>query len=42
MAAVIDRSQLAEVALNEDEYRVIVRAIGRDPNDLELGMFGAL
>src|ERR1700731_3031268 len=42
MAAVIDRSQLAEVALNEDESRAIVRAIGRDPNDLELGMFGAL
>jgi phosphoribosylformylglycinamidine synthase II len=42
MAAVIGRSQLAEVALNEDEYRAIVRAIGRDPNDLELGMIGAL
>jgi phosphoribosylformylglycinamidine synthase len=33
---------LAEVALSEAEYRAIVRAIGRDPNDLELGMFGAL
>ena len=42
MAAVIDRSQLAQVALTEAEYRAIVRAIGRDPNDLELGMFGAL
>src|ERR1700737_19899 len=42
MAAVIGRLALAEVALNEDEYRAIVRAIGRDPNDLELGMFGAL
>jgi phosphoribosylformylglycinamidine synthase subunit PurL len=42
MAAVIDRSALAAVALNAHEYGAIVRAIGRDPNDLELGMFGAL
>src|SRR6202165_4368520 len=42
MAAVIDRSALAAVALTEEEYRAIVRAIGRDPNDLEVGMFGAL
>src|SRR6202165_2296787 len=37
MVAVIGRSTLAE-----DEYRAIVRAIGRDPNDLEIGMFGAM
>src|SRR5438105_4996752 len=42
MAIAVRRAQLQEVALNEDEYRAIVRAIGRDPNDLELGMFGAL
>jgi phosphoribosylformylglycinamidine synthase len=42
MAIAVRRAQLEEVALNEDEYRAIVRAIGRDPNDLELGMFGAL
>ncbi len=42
MAAVIDRSALAAVALTEEEYRAIVRAMGRDPNDLEAGMFGAL
>src|SRR5438128_12381327 len=42
MAIAVRRAQLDEVALNEDEYRAIVRAIGRDPNDLELGMFGAL
>src|SRR5438477_8537727 len=42
MAIAVSRAQLQEVALNEDEYRAIVRAIGRDPNDLELGMFGAL
>jgi len=33
---------LAALALTEDEYRRIVRLIGRDPSDLELGMFGAL
>jgi phosphoribosylformylglycinamidine synthase II len=42
MAAVIDRSALAAVALNADEYQAIVRILGRDPNELELGMFGAL
>src|SRR2546428_13675542 len=35
-------AQLDAVALEEDEHRTIVRALGRDPNDLELGMFGAL
>src|SRR5260370_15969111 len=42
MAVTIARAQLEGVALNEEEYRAIVRAIGRDPNDLELGIFGAL
>jgi phosphoribosylformylglycinamidine synthase subunit PurL len=42
MAAVIDRLALAAVALNHDEYQAIVRLLGRDPNALELGMFGAL
>src|SRR5438874_498141 len=42
MPAVIDRSALAAVALDEEEYGAIVGAIGRDPNDLEIGMFGAL
>lgn len=42
MPAVIDRSALTADALTQDEYRAIVRAIGRDPNDLEVGMFGAL
>src|SRR5579864_4571908 len=41
--AVADRqAQLQAVALNAAEYRAIVDAIGREPNDLELGMFGAL
>src|SRR2546426_10371612 len=42
MAVAIKREQLDAVALNEEEYRAIVRAIGRDPNDLGIGMFGAL
>src|SRR5213595_3052437 len=42
MPAVIDRSALAPVALNEEEYGAIAQALGRDPNDLELGIFGAL
>jgi phosphoribosylformylglycinamidine synthase subunit PurL len=42
MAIAVGRAQLEEVALNEDEYRAIVRALGREPNNLELGMFGAL
>jgi phosphoribosylformylglycinamidine synthase subunit PurL len=33
---------LRAVALTEAEYRQIVTALGREPNDLELGMFGAL
>ena len=42
MAVAVPRSQLAGVALDESEYASIVRAIGREPNDVELGMFGAL
>ncbi|MDQ6710887.1 MAG: phosphoribosylformylglycinamidine synthase subunit PurL [Candidatus Dormibacteraeota bacterium] len=42
MAVALRRSQLAGVALDETEYAAIVRLIGRDPNEVELGMFGAL
>ena len=28
--------------LTEDEYRLVVDALGRTPNDVELGMFGAM
>ena len=41
-AVAVGQSQLAAVALNADEYQAIVRALGREPNELELGMFGAL
>ena len=33
---------LAEVALSSDEYRLIVEKLGRAPNGVELGMFGAM
>ncbi len=38
----IDTRVLADVALTEAEYARIVEQLGREPNDLELGMFGAL
>ena len=33
---------IAELALTEAEYRRIVDLLDREPNALELGMFGAL
>ncbi len=33
---------LREVALTRDEYSLIVRLLGRQPNAVELGMFGAM
>ena len=42
MATAVRSTQLAAVALNDDDYRAIVKALGRDPNEVELGMFGAL
>jgi phosphoribosylformylglycinamidine synthase len=36
------RAQLRAVSLDEAEYRAILEAIGREPNELELGIFGAL
>jgi len=41
-AARIDDRKLREVALTHDEYRVIVEALERQPNDVELGMLGVL
>lgn len=32
----------AAVGLTEDEYRTLVRILGREPNYLELGMFGVM
>src|SRR5919201_1015717 len=33
---------LDEIALTAEEYREIVRRLGREPTELELGMFGAM
>src|SRR5438046_4886080 len=38
----LDERKLREVALPRDEYRVIVEALKRPPNDIELGMLGVL
>ncbi|HEX3629704.1 MAG TPA: phosphoribosylformylglycinamidine synthase subunit PurL [Candidatus Dormibacteraeota bacterium] len=42
MAVALRTAQLRAVALTDDEFGAIVRALGREPNDLELGMLGAL
>ncbi|HEX9069234.1 MAG TPA: AIR synthase related protein, partial [Ktedonobacterales bacterium] len=41
-AAQPDDRVLAEVALSRDEYAEIVRLLGRAPNSVELGIFGAM
>lgn len=38
----ISKEALDEVALNEKEYNLIVQQMGREPNEVELGMFGSL
>jgi len=38
----IRQSELDEVALSRAEYEAIVDRLGRDPNPLELGLFGSL
>jgi phosphoribosylformylglycinamidine synthase len=38
----LDRRLLETIALTEAEYELIVRRLGRSPNEVELGMFGAL
>lgn len=39
---VVDRKLLAEVALTEEEFDLIVDKLGREPTPVELGMFGAM
>ena len=41
-AAAAPPARLEEVALSLDEYREIVRRLGREPTDVELGMFGSM
>jgi phosphoribosylformylglycinamidine synthase II len=38
----IEQAALDEVALSRDEYEEIVRRLDREPNAVELGLFGAL
>ncbi len=42
MSVAIDDKKLKEVALTRDEYRALVERLGREPNDVELGMAGVL
>lgn len=38
----ISKETLDKVALSEKEYGLIVQQLGREPNEVELGMFGSL
>ena len=38
----VNEEILKELALTMNEYELIVEKLGREPNDLELGLFGAL
>jgi phosphoribosylformylglycinamidine synthase len=38
----VDQSVLDQTALSRAEYDLIVEKLGREPNEVELGMFGAL
>ena len=38
----VSQETLDEIALSREEYDLIVAKLGREPNGLELGMFGAL
>ena len=38
----VSKETLDEIALNEAEYEAICERLGREPNSVELGMFGAL
>ncbi len=38
----ISKEALDKVALSEKEYELIVRQLGREPSEVELGMFGSL
>jgi phosphoribosylformylglycinamidine synthase II len=42
MSATVNAERLHEVALTEEEYALMVRLLGREPNHVELGIFGAM
>ena len=39
---VVSKQDLEALALSEKEYEGIVERLGREPNQLELGMFGSM
>ncbi len=39
---IVTQEALDEIALSSDEYSRIVKLLGREPTDVELGMFGAM
>jgi hypothetical protein len=38
----VDQSLLEQIPLSPDEYDLIVSRLDREPNPVELGMFGAM
>ena len=38
----VDQAALDAVALSRPEYELLIQQLGRDPNEVELGMFGSL
>src|SRR5215216_339292 len=38
----VDDATLHQLSLSREEYQLIVERLGREPNEVELGMFGAL
>jgi phosphoribosylformylglycinamidine synthase len=38
----VDQAALDAVALSRDEYDLLLQQLGREPNEVELGMFGSL
>lgn len=38
----VSQEVLDEIALSQEEYRLIVNQLGREPSEVELGMFGSL
>ena len=38
----VSKETLDEIALSQKEYQLIVKQLGREPNEVELGLFGSL
>ncbi|MCH9040521.1 MAG: hypothetical protein IIC23_14195, partial [Chloroflexi bacterium] len=38
----VDKETLDQLAISEAEYEAIVERLGREPNDLEIGLFGSM